>query len=62
MINRNSAVAKLDRVIVDLAGYCPESPTYLQTRARINHLINTYGSYPCLGSGTQQQLSQASLR
>lgn len=48
MINRNSAVAKLDRVVIDLAGYCPESPTYLQMRARINHLINTYLSIDTL--------------
>jgi hypothetical protein len=48
MINRNSSVAKLDRVVVDLAGYCPEAPTYLQMRARINHLINTYLSIDTL--------------
>jgi hypothetical protein len=48
MINRNSSVARLDRVVIDLAGYCPEVPTYLQMRARINHLINTYLSIDTL--------------
>ena len=29
-------------VNIDLAGYCPADPSYLQIRARINHLINHY--------------------
>jgi hypothetical protein len=42
MINRHTAIAHLSSVTFDLAGYCPANPSYLQIRARINHLINRY--------------------
>jgi hypothetical protein len=42
MINRHRTMTQLNRVNLDLAGYCPADPSYLQIRARINHLINHY--------------------
>ncbi len=44
MINRNRSAQNIQRVTLDLAGYCPENPSYLQMRTRINHLINRYMS------------------
>jgi hypothetical protein len=38
-------IAMLEPVNIDLAGYCPQRPHYLQIRARINHLINYYMSF-----------------
>ncbi len=40
MIHRT--MSQLNGVNLDLAGYCPADPSYLQIRARINHLINHY--------------------
>jgi hypothetical protein len=42
MIHRNSTMPQINRITIDLAGYCPPNPNYLQMRARINHLINHY--------------------
>jgi hypothetical protein len=42
MIHRTSTMPQINRVNIDLAGYCPPNPNYLQMRARINHLINHY--------------------
>jgi hypothetical protein len=42
MINRHSSIRPIEPIILDLAGYCPPKPSYLQIRARINHLINHY--------------------
>jgi hypothetical protein len=37
-----SRYAKVATATSDLAGYCPKNPSYLQTRARVNRLIDRY--------------------
>lgn len=48
MLQPNRFTMPSNRFTLDLAGYCLTDPSYLQTRARINYLINRYLSIDIL--------------
>ncbi|MGB0564194.1 MAG: hypothetical protein ACPGVO_20690 [Spirulinaceae cyanobacterium] len=48
MMTNMKAIATLEPAQLDLAGYCHPTPKYLQTRARLNYLIERYLSLDIL--------------